>query len=181
MKRLFSDLAAVIVGIICTLAAIAATLLFVLSRPLSAPTQPRLGFIGDWRLQSTFGVEEQPLPPSGRLWRDYESWRPATNAHSERVYLARMGGAIRQANFSWSHSEGDTPLGAQNYTTVEFIYTDPTNGAYALSWTLRGRHDPTFLRFDNTERLYQLRPIGFSTDKPPKLEIVGIEGIRPER
>jgi hypothetical protein len=143
------------------------------------PPQPKFGYAGDWRFQSVSGVEERVLPQAERMWQDYNSWQPKTNVFTQRVYLARLGGMIRQTQFTWSHTRGDTPAGAQDYTHVDFIYTDPMNGAYALSWTLRGKHSPDFLRFDNTERLYQLRPSGSPDDKPPKLEIVGIEGIQP--
>lgn len=71
-------------------------------------------------------------------------------------------------------------MGAQRYTNVEFIYTDPTDGVYILSWHLRGIHDTSFLRFDDTYRWYQLQLNGNEGEYPPRLSIVGIEGIRPE-
>ena len=146
---------------------------------LPEPDQPKFGFNGDWRCPSVFGFEERPLPPAVDVWRDYEACQPTTNEHSS-LYLARLGGAARQSSFqSWTGS-GDTPVGAQRYTHVEFVYTDPTNGVYILSWSLRGNHDTSFLRFDATQRLYQLRPYGTPGEFPPRLSIVSIEGIRPE-
>ena len=71
-------------------------------------------------------------------------------------------------------------MGAQRYTHVEFTYSDPTNGTYIITWDLLGKHDTRFLRFDDTYRLYQLQPYGTPGDIPPRLAIVGIEGIRPE-
>jgi len=147
---------------------------------ISEPDQPAFGFTGNWRSTSVFGFEERPLPPAVDVWRDYEAWQPATNQYSSRLYLARLGGATCQSNFQSWLSSGDTPVGAQRYTNVGFVYTDPTNGVYILSWNLRGNHDTSFLRFDATQRLYQLQPCGTLGQFPPRLSIVSIEGIRPE-
>jgi hypothetical protein len=144
------------------------------------PDQPSVGFTGNWRSPSVFGFEERPLPPAVHVWRDYEAWRPATNEHSSRLYLARLGGAARQSAFRTWLSSGDTPVGAQRYTHAQFVYTDSTNGVYVLSWCLRGKHDTSFLQFDATERLYQLQPYGTPGEFPPRLSIVGIEGVQPD-
>jgi hypothetical protein len=71
-------------------------------------------------------------------------------------------------------------MGAQKYTSVHFTYNDPTNGTYLINWTLRGKHDASFLQFDAGYRLYQLQLWGEANEYPPKLAICGIEGIRPE-
>jgi hypothetical protein len=144
------------------------------------PPQPKFGFAGNWRTPDVLGFEERPLPPASQVWKDYEGWHPATNEYTRRVYLARLGGAARQTGIRSSISSGDTPMGAQWYTHVEFFYADPTNGTYILSWTLRGKHDTDFLRFNATERLYQLQPYGEPGEQPPRLSIIGIEGVRPE-
>ena len=86
-----------------------------------------------------------------------------------------------QSDFrAWTNS-GDTPAGAQNYTSAEFVYTDPTNGVYQFDWFRRGRHDPKVLKFDGTIRLYQLEFVGATNNLPPKLFMQGIEGLRPEQ
>lgn len=144
------------------------------------PPQPKFGFTGDWRSTDVFGFEERPLPPAARVWQDYDAWRPSTNEHSRRLYLARLGSVASQSGFRSWVSSGDTPMGAQRYTNVEFTYTDSTNATYIISWYLRGEHDTRFLRFDGTQRLYQLQPYGTPGEHPPRLSIVGIEGIRPE-
>jgi hypothetical protein len=146
---------------------------------VTSPSQPKFGFTGPWRSFSVFGVEERVLPPAKDIWKDYAAWKPRTNEHGDRVYLARLGGAERQSRFEASMSSGDTPMGAQQYTNAEFLYTDPTNGTYFLTWTLRGKHNTKFLRFDGTYRLFQLRPYGETNEFPPRLEIVAIEGIKP--
>lgn len=77
-------------------------------------------------------------------------------------------------------AEGDTPMGAQRYTSVEFLYSDPTNGVYMLTWMLRGKHEVDFLRFNTNFRLYQLQLYGNPDDVPPKLHIISIEGVEPD-
>jgi len=154
-------------------------LLWLLFRTPSPP-QPKFGFKGNWRLPDVSGFEERQLPPARELWQDYTSWGDATtNKARRRLYLARLGGATNQLGFSSSISSGDTPMGAQQYTHVEFAYTDPTNGTYILSWMLRGKHSTTFLRIGATYRLYQLEPYGTLGSYPPRFSIVGIEGIKP--
>ncbi len=143
------------------------------------PPQPKFGFTGDWRSTDVFGFEERPLPPSGEVWQDYSAWQPKTKDR-RRLYLARLGGAEHQSAFVASTNSGDTPMGAQRYTHIDFTCTDPTNGTYQLSWMLRGEHDPGFLHFDSQYRLYQLELVGQTNDNPPRLFIEGIEGIRPE-
>jgi len=143
------------------------------------PPQPAFGFTGDWRSTDVFGYEERPLPPAAEIWQDYSSWQPKTE-HRRRLYLVRLGGSERQSAFIASTNSGDTPMGAQRYTHIDFTYTDPTNGTYRLSWMMRGEHDPGFLRFDGHYRLYQLELVGQTNDNPPTLSIDSIEGIRPE-
>jgi hypothetical protein len=143
------------------------------------PPQPQLGYTGEWRMPYVIGVEERPLPPAEDLWREYEEWQPKTQ-HARRVYVARLGDASRQFHFRSSTNKGDTPLGAQHYTDAYFGYVDPTNGTYAISWELRGKHDASFLRFDTNQRLYQLQPYGSPDDKPPRFSIQAIEGIKPD-
>jgi len=143
----------------------------------SYPPQPKFGYTGEWRIPDVVGVEERPLPPAEDMWRDYEKWQPKTE-HARRVYVARLGDASRQFHFRTSTNKGDTPMGAQHYTHADFGYMDPTNGTYAISWTLRGKHDTSFLRFDTNQRLYQLQPYGSPDDQPPRLSIQAIEGIK---
>src|SRR5690349_15354786 len=89
------------------------------------PPQPKFGFTGNWRLTDVFGFVEQPLPPAAELWQHYEAWKVPTNYHGSRLYLARLGDTTRQSGFRSWVSFGDTPIGAQHYTNVEFTYTDP--------------------------------------------------------
>lgn len=126
-----------------------------------------------------FGFDERPLPPAATIWQDYSTWQPKSE-HRRKLYLAQLGGGERQAGFFARTNSGDTPMGAQRYTWVDFDYTDPTNGTYHLTWYLRGDHDPSFLRFDGRYRLYQLELVGQTNESPPRLLIHGIEGIRPE-
>jgi hypothetical protein len=143
------------------------------------PPQPAFGFTGDWRSTAVFGCEERPLPPAATVWQEYSTWHPKTE-QVQRLYLMRLGGMERQSRFIASTNSGDTPMGAQRYTWIDFDYTDPTNGTYHLTWRMRGEHDPGFLRFDSQYRLYQLELVGQANENPPTLIIRGIEGIRPE-
>lgn len=143
------------------------------------PPQPKFGFAGEWRLPDVFGVEERPLPAAKDIWRDYEQWTPKT-PNRRRVYVARLGGGFRQSMFQSSTNLGDTPVGAYRYTHADFVYADPTNGTYAITWMLRGEHDTRFLRFNASQRLYQLELYGSPDDNPPRLSIRAIEGIKPE-
>ena len=145
----------------------------------SEPQQPKFGYTGTWRSFSAFGVEERPLPPAKEVWKDYSAWTPRTNEYGTRVYVARLGGTERQSRFFVSMSSGDTPMGATRSTHVDFIYDDPTNGTYFLHWSLRGKHNTHFLKFDDTYRLYQLQPYGDTNEYPPRLSIRAIEGIEP--
>lgn len=145
------------------------------------PPQPKLGYTGDWRRLDTFGFEERALPPAKDVWKDYNVWKlSSTNELISRRYFAKLGGAERQSGFWTSISKGDTPMGAQRYTNVEFLYNDPTNGVYHLTWMLRGEHKVDFLRFNTNYRLYQLQPYGDPDDVPPKLHIISIERVKPD-
>lgn len=175
MKRLINFLVRALV--LFTIMALA--LIWFIHTPY--PPQPKSGFTGNWRTKSVFGSEERPLPPATNVWSDYTAWKKsATNQNTTRLYLARFGGVTNQSDFRSSHSSGDTPMGAQQHTEVEFTYTDPTNGIYLITWSLRGEHDTGFLRLDHTSRLYLLQPYGTPEDNPPRLHIWAIEGIRPE-
>lgn len=182
MRRIATFLKALVVAGVVT--AVLIFLLFSASNyalnKITAPNQPKFGFTGNWRDYSFFGVEERPLPTANRVWADYSAWKPKTNHYSDRVYLALLGGADRQSSFRSWLSSGDTPMGAQEYTNVEFTHQDPTNGIYLLYWTLRGKHDASFLRFNSSYRLYQLQPYGDANDNPPRLLIRAIEGVKPE-
>jgi len=174
-----------VVGLATTIALLAVTIPIALVIGFlfrtSYPPQPEFGYTGEWRIQlipNVISVEERPLPRAEDLWRDYEAWQPKA-PHARRVYLARLGGASRQFGFQTSTNRGDTPVGAQDYTHADFIYVEPTNGTYAISWSLRGKHDTSFLRFDTNHRLYQLQPYGSADDKPPRLSIQAIEGVKP--
>ncbi len=167
-----------IVVVVIIRAGIVGVFLYPLSR-IPNPPQPVFGFTGNWRSTCVFGFEERPLPPAADVWQDYLTWRPKAK-NQQRLYVARLGGAARQSAFLASTNSGDTPMGAQKYTHVDFIYTDPTNGMYRLSWALRGEHDPSFLRFDDSYRLYQLELGGQTTEYPPALFVQGVEGVKPE-
>jgi len=142
------------------------------------PPQPKFGFTGNWRPTNVFGYEERPLPAAVDISQNYSAWQPKTE-FGGRYYVARLGGSERQSHFVVSTNSGETPMGAQRYTWVDFDYSDPTNGTYHLSWFMRGEHDPSFLKFDGQYRLHQLE-FGRQTNQPPELFIRGIEGIRPE-
>ena len=174
MKRI-----AIILASALLLMFIAASAFLILLFHVPDPPQPKFGFAGNWRSTDVFGFKERPLPSAAEVWSDYTAWNSPPNFRGARLYLARLGKAERQSGFRSWISSGDTPLGAQRYTNVEFTYTDSTNGTYILTWSLRGEHNTKFLRFDDTERLYQLQPTG-PVGIPPRLSIVGIEGIRPE-
>lgn len=173
MKRI-----AIILGSLLVLGILAIVTVGSLFR-VSYPPQPAFGFTGNWRSTDVFGCEERPLPPAKTIGQDYSSWEPKTK-NQRRFYLVRLGGAERQSAFIASTNSGDTPMGSQRYTHVEFAYTDPTNGTYRLNWMMRGEHNPSFLRFDNQYRLYQLELVGGTNEIPPTLSIQAIEGIRPE-
>jgi hypothetical protein len=96
------------------------------------------------------------------------------------MYVANLGGASNQKNFRSSHSRGDTPLGAHDYTNVQFEYEDSRYGPLILTWDLRGKHNADFLKFDDSFRLFQLTPYGHPGSYPPTLAIQGIEGVQPE-
>jgi hypothetical protein len=177
VKRFVLIIAGLAAAIFILLAIAIVPFFWVLVRPIPPPPQPEFGFTGDWRSTHVFGFEERPLPPPGQVWQDYSEWQAG---HKGRYYLARLGGAAHQSDFRASTNRGETPMGAQTYTHVDFIYTDPTNGSYHLYWSLPGQHDPRFLRFDDHYRLYQLEPWGNKDDLPPQLTIQGIEGIKPE-
>jgi hypothetical protein len=119
------------------------------------------------------------FPPANEVWRDYSTWQPQKKG-THRFYIARLGGAEHQSDFWASTHSGDTPLGAQKYTEVEFMYSDLTNGVYKITWSLRGVHDPSFLKFDSRYRLYQLELVGETNQNPPILAIRASEGIKPE-
>jgi len=181
MKRIL-----IVVGsLIAAVVLMAAGCLFVLGLALNVlfdppVAQPKFGFAGNWRRQGVFGVEERPLPPALEIWHDYESWKPATNEHSSRFYLARLGRAHRQSDFeSWTNMTHNMPLGDYKYTRVRFTYHDETRGDYVLTWNLRGKHNVDFLRLDDRERFYQLEFYGSPEEYPPMLEIVAIEGVKP--
>jgi hypothetical protein len=174
MKRV----AIFVAGVLSMVVVGAFTLLWLLFRT-PYPPQPKFGFAGNWRSTDVFGFEERPLPSAATIWQDYSTWQPKTE-HRQRLYLARLGGSYHQSGFVALTNSGDTPMGAQTYTWVDFDYTDPTNGTYHLTWMLRGKHDPGFLRFNGQYRLYQLELGGQTNDNPPRLFIQGIEGIRPE-
>jgi hypothetical protein len=176
MKRLAVILGVVVgVFVLCFLGLGLAMQLFF---RVTEPDQPQFGFTGNWRLPDVVATEERPLPPAAQVWQDYSSWTSAI-PHGRRLYLARLGGGDRQSGFHSTLTTGDTPMGAQRYTSVEFIYRDPTNGVYSLTWFMRGKHDASLLRFDTNSRLYQLQPHGSPDDKPPRLAIVAVEGIKP--
>jgi hypothetical protein len=170
------------VGVILVVVASSAVCLLVLMGVIfrnSYPPQPKFGFGGDWRVYSELGLEERSLPTATNIWADYSRWKPKSE-HGLKMYVACLGGSARQQSFHAWHSRGDTPLGAQDYTNAEFIYEDSHYGRLILSWTLRGKHNADFLKFDDSFRLYQLIPYGDSNSFPPKLMIYGIEGVRPE-
>lgn len=169
----------IVVGCFGLLAVAAGFLISQLFR-VTEPPQPAFGFTGNWRTTNVFGFRERPLPPAAMVWQDYTNWHETTNFTGARLYLARLGGATKQSDFRRWISSDDTPMGAQRNTNVEFIYSDSTNGTYLITWMMRGKHDTSFLRFDATQKLYQLQPYGILGDDPPRLAIVAIEGIRPE-
>jgi len=142
------------------------------------PPTPRSDYDGQWRTYSVFGVEERLLPPASNVWWDYQAWKPKRHQDTDRLYKTRLGGAERQTNFWCRTNFGDTPMGAQFYTHIDFLYCDPTNGTYALTWSMRGKHDPSFLKFDDRYRLFQLQPVGDPNESPPRLLIRAIEGMK---
>ena len=141
------------------------------------PSQPVSGYTGDWKMHGIHGEQERPLPPAVEIWRYHESWK-LTNEWASRFYIARFGHAERQLNFESYTNQGGS-LGDRECTRVKFLYNDPTNGTYALSWSLPGRHDVNFLKLDDTEKWFQLQLLGTPGTQPPQLEILGIEGFVP--
>src|SRR6476659_10625673 len=118
MKRVALFVAGVLV-----FAVFAAFTIFWLLFRIPYPPQPKFGFTGNWRSSDVFGFEEHPLPPAAEVWKDYAAWSAATNQQRSRLYLARLGAAAFQSAFRSWVSSGDTPMGAQRYTNVEFIYS----------------------------------------------------------
>ena len=132
MKRV----AIVVAGAFALFVLAAFTLLWFLFH-VPYPPQPKFGFAGNWRTTDVFGYMERRLPTAIEVWQNYNGWTEPTNFHGSRLYLARLGGATRQSGFRSWVSSGDTPMGAQRYTHVEFTYSDPTNGTYIIRITLR--------------------------------------------
>ncbi len=143
------------------------------------PATPTHGYEGEWKPDSRPGriVETRDLPASNRVLEDLGRW--PERALTTRYYVAKMGGHFRQSDFQVSYSRGDTPMGAQEYTNVSFLYRDETNGTYRLHWFMRGKHDVGFLQMDNRARTYFLRPHGQQSGDIPELEIEAIEGVSP--
>ena len=141
------------------------------------PPQPVSGYTGDWKMHGTHGEEERLLPSAAEIWRYHENWQP-TNIWTSKFYIARIGHSERQLNFQSFTNKGGS-LGDFTTTRVQFLYHDPTNGDYAISWSLRGKHDVSFLKFDEKERWVQLQLLGGPGTQPPQLEILGMEGFAP--
>jgi len=142
--------------------------------------QPKFGYTGQWHRHYPFGWKEAYLPPASEVRKHHKAWEATTNDFSTRVYIARLGHAERQLNFRVStNMTHNMPLGDYHYTIVDFDYVDPTNGIYHFNWSLRGKHDPGFLRFDGRERLYELTLDNTPEEYPPSLSIEAIEGIKP--
>lgn len=139
-------------------------------------SQPVSGYTGDWKMHDIHGDEERPLPPAAEVWHYHEKWK-LTNEWASKFYVARIGHAERQLNFQSLTNKGKS-LGDRTTTYVEFLYRDPTNGDYLLTWSLIGKHDVNFLKFDDKERWVQLELLGRNT-QPPVLNILGIEGFAP--
>lgn len=158
-----------------------AGVLLVIATAGCGPSTPKDGFSGDWKPKSVFPIETRPLPPASNVWTDFKQWKGDGKPSKERYYLARLGGAHRQRNLDVSYGYSDTPLGRSTYTSARFGYLDETNGDYTLTWEMRGRHKPEFLRFTTRERIYYLLPYGKEDEYPPQLAVVGIEGVSPFR
>ena len=142
------------------------------------PAPATLGYTGSWRPYSQAATEERLLPASTDIGYDYAAWNPKSPGR-RRLYRARLGIPETQSNFYATTNRGDTPAGAQWYTSVYFTYTS-TNGVYQLMWFRRGKHNPDVLRFDGTLREYLLEFNGITNEGPPKLFIYAVEGLRPE-
>jgi len=145
------------------------------------PATPKDGFTGDYRPKSAFVIETKPLPPASNVWADFKQWGKEGQATKDRYYIARLGGVQHQRNLNVSYRYGDTPAGGSTYTYARFRYFDETNGDYTLTWMMRGRHKPEFLRFKSTVRTFYLVPHGAEDEYPPQLAIVAIEGVSPFR
>src|SRR2546423_1239929 len=125
------------------------------------------------------GLSSAPCPlraSSGKIMRP---------GHEHILIIARstaLGSAVPKSRpiFPSRQTKGETPVGARTYTHVSFQYTDPTNGTYCFEWSWPGAHDPSFLRFDQRFRLYQVVLIDDADAQPPRLYIEGIQGIRPQ-
>jgi hypothetical protein len=176
--RIFLKFLAILFGALFLAAACVVGFLLLVFRA-SYPPQPKLGYAGDWRVYSEAGLEERRLPSATNIWPDYSQWKPR-NEFGLKTYIGYLGGSLNQKNFRSWQSRGDTPMGAQDYTNVEFDYQDRHYGPLHFSWQLRGKHSGDFLKFDDSFRFYQIMPYGNSNSVPPTLEIVGIEGVRPE-
>ncbi len=144
------------------------------------PATPKDRFVGDWKPHQEWQVlETRPLPPAHLVQTEFANWNPNGDVNTNRLYVARLGGADRQSNFEVSITRGDTPLGAQDFTFASFNYHDSSNGLYRLTWSLRGKHKPDFLKFDGRMRHFYLQPYGLDDESGPKLKIVAIEGVSP--
>lgn len=134
----------------------------------------------NWKVSSAGGpIKLRVLPPADRVLADYDAWLDSEAATNARVYQATLVGATNQLAFKLDVSRGETPLGRPEHTYVSFIYKDPKNGSYQLSWHRLGRHNADFLKLDNRPRTVWLELNRMASDDGlPKLEIVAFEGVR---
>jgi hypothetical protein len=139
---------------------------------------------GNWIPQSTGGsIEIRKLPSAAELRTNYLEWLESDEGPKVRLYETLLCGATNQTEFRVINQKGDTPVGAALVTFVRFIYTVPTNGAYDLSWSIRGRHGaPAFLKATGTPRKLLLKPLLPMPDgQTPRLQIVAIQNVESRR
>lgn len=145
---------------------------------------PKLGST-NWQIRGMGGpVELRPLPRATEVVADYEKWLGSESSVTvkARLYEATLVGASNQLKFGVQILKGDTPMGQSVTTLATFIYRDPSDGDYELSWGRSGRHGADFLRLTDQPKRVWLQPnLGTNAAGNPMLEIVAFEGLEGTR
>jgi hypothetical protein len=144
--------------------------------------QPLKVGVVNWEPQSTGGpIETRPLPPAYQVYSNFQHWLNSETTSKVRLYEIVLSNALSQSNYAVMVQRGDTPMGAGFTTFARFMYHDPTNGDYLLTWSMQGKHQPEFLKLDGHPKTFwlQLRE-SQDVSTSPRLQIVAIEGVESQ-